>query len=97
MQNIELSTMRAVDPAAVDRDTLVDIRDVTVDTSLPARERSPQIGNPYCYKCGKYVVKVGFSGCHQPAEKLRKECVQYEYNENLECHAISPPVPRRWR
>ena len=28
---------------------------------LPARERSPQIGNPYCYKCGKYVVKVGFS------------------------------------
>ena len=61
MQNIELSTMRAVDPAAVDRDTLVDIRDVTVDTSLPARERAPQIGNPYCYKCGKYVVKVGFS------------------------------------
>lgn len=61
MQNIELSTMRAVDPAAVDRDTLVDIRDVTVDTPLPARERSPQIWNPYCYKCGKYVVKVGFS------------------------------------
>lgn len=65
MQNIELSTMRAVDPASVDRDTLVDIRDVTVDTSLPARERAldfiRQIGNPYCYKCGKYVVKVGFS------------------------------------
>lgn len=65
MQNIELSTMRAVDPTAVDRDTLVDIRDVTVDTSLPARERAldfiRQIGNPYCYKCGKYVVKVGFS------------------------------------
>ena len=65
MHNIELSTMRAVDPAAVDRDTLVDIRDVTVDTSLPARERAldfiRQIGNPYCYKCGKYVVKVGFS------------------------------------
>lgn len=65
MQNMELSTMRAVDPAAVDRDTLVDIRDVMVDTSLPARERAldfiRQIGNPYCYKCGKYVVKVGFS------------------------------------
>ena len=61
MQNIELSTMRSVDPAAIDRDTLVDIRDVTVDTSLPTRERSPQIGNPYCYKCGKYVVKVEFS------------------------------------
>lgn len=65
MQNIELSTMRAVDPVAIDRDTLVDIRDVTVDTSLPARERAldfiRQIGNSYCYKCGKYVVKVGFS------------------------------------
>ena len=52
--------IRAVDPAA-----LVDIRDVKVNTALPKRERIldfiRQIGNPYCYKCGKYVVKVGFS------------------------------------
>ena len=42
--------IRAVDPAA-----LVDIRDVKVNTALP------QIGNPYCYRHGKYVVRVSFT------------------------------------
>ena len=62
---IDLNALRNVDPASVDRDTLVDIRDVQVNTALPAKERAldfiRQIGNPYCYKHGKYVVKVGFS------------------------------------
>ena len=64
--NIDFDTLKAVDPATVDRDTLVDIRDVTVNTDLPKHERAAdfmrQIKNPYCYKHGKYVVKVGFSG-----------------------------------
>ena len=49
--------VRAVDPAA-----LVDIRNVT---ALPKRERIldfiRQIGNPYCYRHGKYVVRVSFA------------------------------------
>ena len=49
----------------IDRSTLVDIRDVKVNTALPKRERIldfiRQIGNPYCYRHGKYVVKVSFS------------------------------------
>ena len=49
----------------VDRSKLVDIRDVKVNTALPKRERIldfiRQIGNPYCYRHGKYVVKVSFS------------------------------------
>ena len=44
---------------------IVDIRDVKVNTALPKRERIldfiRQIGNPYCYRYGKYVVKVSFS------------------------------------
>lgn len=44
---------------------LVDIRDVTVDTTLPKQERIAdfvrQIKNPYCYKHGNYVVRVGFT------------------------------------
>ena len=43
----------------------VDIRDVTVNTALPKSERAAdfirQIGNPYCYRHGKYVVKVSFA------------------------------------
>ena len=61
----DIEKMRAVDPAVVDRSTLRDIRDVHVNTELPKKERIldfiRQIGNPYCYRCGDYVVKVGFA------------------------------------
>ena len=57
--------MKNANLATIDRDELVDIRDVKVNTSLPKRERAidfiRQIRNPYCYRHGKYVVKVGFS------------------------------------
>ena len=57
MQNVDI---RTVDPAR-----LRDIRDVKVNTDLPKRERIldfiRQIGNPYCYRHGKYVVKVSFT------------------------------------
>ena len=57
MQNVDI---RTVDPAG-----LRDIRDVTVNTDLPKQERildfMRQIGNPYCYRHGKYVVKVSFT------------------------------------
>lgn len=50
---------------AIDRSALVDIRDVMVNMALPKRERVMdfirQIGNPYCYRHGKYVVKVSFA------------------------------------
>ena len=57
MHNVDI---RTVDPAG-----LRDIRDVKVNTDLPKRERIldfiRQIGNPYCYRHGKYVVKVSFT------------------------------------
>ena len=57
MQNVDI---RTVAPAC-----LRDIRDVKVNTDLPKRERIldfiRQIGNPYCYRHGKYVVKVSFT------------------------------------
>ena len=60
----QIEAMQNVDIRTVDPDTLRDIRDVTVNTDLPKRERIldfiRQIGNPYCYRHGKYVVKVSF-------------------------------------
>ncbi len=70
MEHCELNkdTIRAmqnVDIRAVDPETLRDIRDVQIRTELPKRERMldfiRQIGNPYCYRHGKYVVKVSFT------------------------------------
>ena len=61
----QIEAMQNVDVRAVDPATLRDIRDVTVNTDLPKRERIldfvRQIGNPYCYRHGKYVVKVSFT------------------------------------
>lgn len=61
----ELKVMQEVDVRTVNPATLRDIRDVHVNTDLPKPERIldfiRQIGNPYCYRHGKYVVKVSFT------------------------------------
>ena len=61
----QIEAMQNVDIRTVDPDTLRDIRNVEVNTALPKKERIldfiRQIGNPYCYRHGKYVVKVGFT------------------------------------
>lgn len=61
----DIEKMQSVNPETVDRSALKDIRDVHVNTELPKKERIldfiRQIGNPYCYRCGDYVVKVGFA------------------------------------
>lgn len=47
------------------QDTLVDIRDVHVDSNLPKKERIKeylrQIKNPYCFKCGGFTVHARFA------------------------------------
>lgn len=61
----DIDRMQEVDLRTADRSGLKDIRDVTVDTGLPKKERIldfiRQIGNPYCYRHGDYVVKVSFA------------------------------------
>lgn len=61
----KLQQIKQVDVRTVDRDTLMDIRDVQVDRTLPRGQRFAdflrQIGNPYCYRCGKAVVKISFA------------------------------------
>ena len=48
-----------------DSTELVDIRDISVDSSLPKRERVTeyirQIKNPYHFKCGKFTVRAKFA------------------------------------
>ena len=57
--------MKDTDLSTVDRDTLVDIRNVEIDTTLPKEQRMlqflEQIQNPYCYRCRNIVVKVVFN------------------------------------
>lgn len=65
LEKINLEELKNVDIRTVDRDSLVDINDVKIDMNLPREERLiefiRQIKNPYCYRCGKVVVKISFA------------------------------------
>jgi len=58
-----IEELKNVDIRTVDRDTLVDIRDVVINPELSKEERLidfvQQIKNPYCYKYGKATIKIG--------------------------------------
>ena len=79
----QIEAMQNVDIRTVDPDTLRDIRDVEVNTALPKKERIldfiRQIGNPYCYRHGKYVVKISFTDTDVTLEErmlayIRSKC-----------------------
>lgn len=71
----ELQRLKQVDIRTVDKDTLVDIGTVKIDTSLPMLERLidfiKQVKNPYCYKIRDTAIKVSFSG-----EKSINDCLR---------------------
>ncbi len=59
----EISMERS--PIEKDISELVDIRDITIDTSLPVDERVKsyiqQIKDPYCFRVGDVKVRVSYS------------------------------------
>ena len=78
-----LEEMRNIDVRTVDPAGLRDIQDVSIDSNRPKAERIQdfiqQIGNPYCYRHGKYVVKVSYSNSGKTMEDcllayLRSKC-----------------------
>lgn len=69
----------------IDRDSLVDIRSVSIDATLPKEERMRdfvrQIKNPYLYRHGKYVVKIAFADTditleERLADYIRAKCTE---------------------
>ena len=60
-----LACMRQQSIKEVNKDDLVDIRSVFVDTSLPPEQRMmdylEKIKNPYCFRCGDAVVSIHFA------------------------------------
>lgn len=61
----DINTMKDIPLDRVDIDSLSDIKDVSVDKSLSREERIAefvrQIKNPYCFRCGKYIVRARFA------------------------------------
>ena len=60
-----ISDMKNINVRTVDPSTLIDINTVKVNTDLPVEERKKdfirQVKNPYCFRCGKVVVKMSFA------------------------------------
>lgn len=61
----DLEGMKKVDLRNVDRNTLVDLQEISIDHSLPIEQRVKdfvaKVKNPYCFKVGDVVVKVAFN------------------------------------
>jgi len=78
----ELDLMSQLDIEQISKDSLVDIRDVKIDTSLPITERMEsylnQIQNPYCFRCGDVKVRVRFE---QNGMDLRSRFVNHLMNQ----------------
>lgn len=60
-----LKELSGVDIRTVQKEKLVDIKEVKIDTKKCQKERIidylRQIKNPYCFKCNGIIVKTNFS------------------------------------
>jgi len=75
----DFEAMQSVDVRTINRESLVDIRDVSIDPDLPFIEKAKvflnQIKNPYCFRCGDVVVKVA----HANTETTIDDCMEGFY------------------
>lgn len=71
--------MRDADIMQADRDELVDIRDIHIDSGNPVetkiREYMEQVRNPFLVKYGDYVVKLSYADTEKSMEDRMKEYV----------------------
>ncbi len=79
MYLLRINEMRNLDVTKVDREDLVDIQEVTVNKNLKQSQRLVdfvrQIKNPYCYRHGEYIVKIGFEDTEVTLTERLKELI----------------------
>lgn len=81
MEAINNSAMlKQIDIRTVLPETLKDINDITIDTSLSVEHRVMEfvrnIGNPYCFRCGKLIVQVEHSNTGKTINDCLKEYLE---------------------
>lgn len=64
ISSFQLREMKGVDITKADRSKMVDVNEISVDSSLPVAQKVKnyieQIKNPYCFLCGDTPVKIRF-------------------------------------
>ncbi len=84
----DLTSLKITAIADVSKDSLVDLRDINIDTAKPVSERMidyfEQIHNPYLFKVGDMKVKVSFGGEHKFTDALQSAVINsINYQTNL--------------
>ncbi len=73
LSDINLLDMSSLEITQVDRNSLIDIDTVKINTSLPIEQRLEsfvkQIKNPYCFMCGDTPVRVRYVSPEKPLAK----------------------------
>lgn len=76
---MDFGALKDVDIRTVQRSELAEISDVRIDSHAPLQERFTefvkQVKNPYCYRCGKVVVKVSFADTEKTLEDRMEQFV----------------------
>ena len=80
MMEKDLELMREMDVREIDPDTLPDIADIRVDTSLPPEQQMASVlqqmnGNPYFFRSGSLIVKTSFRG-EARLQTLLENCLE---------------------
>ena len=80
LSEMDLQELKQVDVRTVDPDTLVDIKEIEIDRTLPKGERIQefirQIRNPYCFRVGDMGVKLEFLDSAPPLEDCFTDFLQ---------------------
>jgi len=84
----QLDAMKEIDIKTVDRDSLRDIREIKIHTELPKKERIldfiQQIGNPYCFRYGDYVIKLSFTDTEVTLEDRIISWMRLKYESEID-------------
>jgi len=80
MADNSFELMQKMDVREVDPETLPEISDIQVDTSLPPEQRMASVlqqmnGNPYFFRSGRLVVKTSFRG-EARLQTILEDCLE---------------------
>lgn len=77
---VHMEDEKYLDIRTVLPETLENLEDVVIDTSLPVEDRMKefvkQIKNPYCFRCGKLIVQVEYKESGKSINECLKEYIE---------------------
>ena len=85
---MNLKKLKQVDPKTVNRDSLVDISTISIDTSLPKEEQIrsylKQIRNPYLFLCHGVMVEIVYADSNQTIEDQTERYIRQRQKQEYE-------------